>query len=282
MKLRYSISGILVLITLAGIYFTSCVKGDPDVPPIIVPKFVMPSTDTLFSIAQLKALHNMNSTSMDTIKRNIVIQGIVTTNDSSGNVYKFMNIQDTSAGITINIENKTLYTLYKPGQRVYVKCKGLILGSQVITNSGTHVVGTQLGMATGGGITTIPDASRGTYLFKDSLPGKVPEPKSFDAFGQFVNNNKYLGMLVKVNKVKFTSATAAGVPYNSGSTNPTTNTTMQDTTGATLSAYVTQYATWATTNLPLGKGNVVGIFSYYGSSGQLVIRDLRDVYNFAQ
>ena len=62
------------------------------------------------------------------IEDDIVIAGRVSTSDQAGNFYRSLYIQDETGGIEIKMGKTGLYNEYKPGQTVYVKCKGLWLG----------------------------------------------------------------------------------------------------------------------------------------------------------
>ena len=62
------------------------------------------------------------------IEDEIVIAGKVSTSDQAGNFYRSLYIQDETGGIEIKMGKTGLYNEYKPGQTVYVACKGLWLG----------------------------------------------------------------------------------------------------------------------------------------------------------
>ena len=64
------------------------------------------------------------------IQDDCYIAGRVISNDKQGNFYKSIFIQDEqgNGGIEVKIGAPALYNRYKPGQLVYVRCKGLVLG----------------------------------------------------------------------------------------------------------------------------------------------------------
>ena len=78
------------------------------------------------TIAELAAMYTV-SKPWD-INKNIIISGIVSTTDRPGNFYKSFYIQDETGGMEIKMGKNGLYNDYEPGQRVFVKCKGLTLG----------------------------------------------------------------------------------------------------------------------------------------------------------
>ena len=58
----------------------------------------------------------------------MVIAGKVISDDHSGNVYRELYIQDETGVISVKIGLSSLYSDYKLGQTVYVKCSGLTIG----------------------------------------------------------------------------------------------------------------------------------------------------------
>lgn len=267
----------LVLLVFSFLFIESCKKDNFDEPPLYK-KFELPSGATLVSIKSLKNAHDsaVTASHFDTIKENVYIAGTLISNDSCGNVYKYLAIQDTSGGIFINIENSELYKKYRLGQKLYIRCKGLIMGNQIQSSSGaSHSVMPQLGFRSGMEITSIPDVIKTDYIFKDSLPGAGITPKSFSAFNQI--SSKYLGTLIKVTNVHFASA---GAIFNIGTSYPVTD--LLDSTGTIIGAYATQYCCFAKDTIPAGKGTVTGILSIYDGTYQFVIRNINDVGEFAQ
>ena len=273
-KIFYPLAAILLL--LSFVVSESC-KKDFDQPPLFE-DFELPDGASLVSIKSLKNAHDsaVTASHFDTIKNNVYICGTVISHDSCGNVYKYLAIQDTSGGIFINIENSELYKKYRLGQKIIVRCQGLIMGNQILSSSGAaHSVMPQLGFRNGQAISSIPDALKTKYLYKDSLPGTSLQPTVFTAFNQI--NQKYLGCLIQVKNVSFVSA---GAIFNIGTSFPVTQ--MQDSTGALLGAYATQYCCFAKDTIPAGKGTVTGILSIYDGSYQFLIRNIKDVNNFNQ
>lgn len=78
------------------------------------------------TIAQLKALYRGRAL---VVSGNVWIEGQVTTSDKSGNIYNEIYIQDKTGAIDLKLGLSSMYNEYKIGQRLYVKCDGLTLGS---------------------------------------------------------------------------------------------------------------------------------------------------------
>jgi hypothetical protein len=77
----------------------------------------------------IKALKSMYKTPGVEITGNIWIKGQVISSDRNGNVYRELYIQDETGGIDVKIGKSSLYSDYKLGQWVYVRCASLTLGS---------------------------------------------------------------------------------------------------------------------------------------------------------
>ena len=78
------------------------------------------------SIKDLKSLYKSPGVE---ITSNIWIKGQVISSDVTGNVYRELYIQDETGGIDIKVGKSSLYSEYKLGQWIYVRCASLTLGS---------------------------------------------------------------------------------------------------------------------------------------------------------
>src|SRR6185312_12641233 len=87
--------------------------------------YTPPDLTPTLTIAQLKSMHTTGSN--EVIVTDDIIEGTVIANDSSGNFYKQIIVEDSTAGIAINIDDYNLYTSYSEGRTVFIKLKGLIL-----------------------------------------------------------------------------------------------------------------------------------------------------------
>lgn len=247
-----------IVIASMMLLFAGCVDDDFDVPPINIPRVDFDANTT---IAELKAMY---SGGLDSIDTNIIITGVVVANDESGNFYKQLEIQDHTGGIEVRVDRYDLYTQYKVGQRVYIKCKGLFLG-----NYGGLV---QIGYKYQGAIGRIPDAIVDQHIFRDSLPGTPPAPIKTTIPGL---NSGYLSMLIQIDSVHF-----AEVGSRFAEANAITNRTILDRNGHTLTLRTSNYANFASELLPAGEGSIRGILSIYNGTYQLYIRDLNDLVNW--
>jgi len=78
------------------------------------------------TIKDLKALYKSPGVE---ITSNIWIKGQVISSDRTGNIYREIYIQDETGGIDLKLGKSSLYSEYKLGQWVYVRCASLTLGS---------------------------------------------------------------------------------------------------------------------------------------------------------
>ena len=161
------------------------------------------------SIAELCALYKGKPVE---IRKNIVISGVVVTDDQPGNFYKSLYIQDETAGIELKIGKNSLYNDYRPGQTLYVRCNGLTLGQY----------GYKSGNYGGNGMLSLgycdPSGSYETSYIENSLiidehilkgeVGELPEPfemteAQLPGKADSQVTNKFLGRLVTLKGLKY-------------------------------------------------------------------------------
>jgi len=255
----------LTLILLAGM-MAACVKGDYDTPPINIPTVDFNANYTILKLKQTHIIGNLP----DSIKGDTIIKGVIIGNDESGNIYKQLIIQDGTSGIVVNIDRANMYTEYKVGQRVFIKCKGMYIGDY------NSLV--QIGYIYQGGIGQLPSILVPEHIFKDSLPGKTPEPVTM-SIPTTINpsNVAKVSTLVKFENVQFVEAGQVYCPSNVSSA---IDRTIKDANGTPLIVRNSKHASFASALMPSGTGTVVGILSNYRGKPQLVLRDTSDVYGF--
>ena len=258
---------ITIILTVIAAILTGC-NLEPDVAPM--PTFAGEANTT---IAELLAMHEIGSQdSFDSIPvgSNIIICGVVTTSDEWGNNYKYLNIEDETGGIQIKIDNKALYHKYSVGQRVYVKCDGLVLGD--------YRKLPQLGLWANGSMQAIPNAKTYLYLFPDGTPKPIQPtivmtsiPSANDIPATSYNR------LVRLEGATFVEAGIATF----SEPNTSTSHDIKMTDGTTITLRTSNYATFASEILPVGTGNITGILTRYNNYVQLVINSPNDLTGFS-
>lgn len=262
MKAISNIKKIWVLLLIVPVIFIAGCSKDFDVPPVEVPKFTLPDGASIISIKSLKARHTVLG-ALDSINDNVYVTGIVVSSDETGNIYKSLYIQDTSGALLLSLDATSLYNVYRLGQRIYVKCKGLFLGDY----NGM----TQIGAPYNGTIGRIAGPVINQYLFLDGLPGAIPAPKVV-TIPTITSND--LGMLIKLENVHFIEV---AMPFSEATAS--TNRTISDGIN-TLIMRTSNYATFRANLIPDGNGSITGILGYFSPDNQLYIRDLNDLNGF--
>lgn len=253
----------MIAILGLSMIFTSCKKEDFDVPPTIIPSFSVPEGDTLLTIAQLKAMPISNP--LAPIKNRYWIQGVVTGNDKSGNIYKALYIQDASGGILLSLNKKEMNLIYKEGQQIFVKLTDLYVGLY----GGTP----QVGGIYNGSIGQLAELQIPNHLFINGLPGALPSPKLVAGAADLTVDK--IQTLVQLDSVAFVEV---GQPYATSTATTNRNLTLKD--GSNITVRTSNYALFKDSLLPAGRGSVIAILGQFNGGYQLTIRDLNDVRGF--
>src|SRR4051812_23465971 len=98
MKISNKLKSLLLLMVTA-LAFTSCVKKEYD---DVTTANVDPALTATHTIHELQALATGSVGVL--IDEDIIIAGIVVADDSSGNIYKKLILQQDSSGIAINLD----------------------------------------------------------------------------------------------------------------------------------------------------------------------------------
>ena len=249
---------ISLLLTVAVFLLTSC-KRELDVAPIAT--FDGKATHT---IAQLLEYHPITAGfTYDTLPKGIVIQGVVISSDKEGNCYKYITIDDGTAGVQIKINSSTLYYNYPVGQRIFVKCDGLVLGDYGMLP--------QLGWWENDGMVGISTNKLYQYIFKDGLPGAIPEPIELTSAYQIQDN-----MYKRLVRIKNCHFKIPGEVF-AGTTSSGTSNTIVFGDNSEIVLYTSMYANFASEHLPQGDFDMVAILSRFRTTNQLTLRFLSDI-----
>ncbi len=255
----------IIVITIAAI-LTGC-NLDPDVAPM--PTFVGEANTT---IAELLAMHEIGSEdSYDSIPvgSNIIICGYVTTSDEWGNNYKYLNIEDETGGIQIKIDNKALYHKYRVGQKLYVKCDGLVLGD--------YRKLPQLGLWANGSMQAIPSFKTYLYLFPDGSPMGAPNPIVMTTIPAA---NEIPSTMYNRRVILQGATFVEGGIATFADPGAATSHDIKMADGTTVTLRTSNYATFASELLPVGTGEISGILTRYNNYVQIVINSPADLVGF--
>lgn len=254
------------ILAVASLGIQSCVKKGNDVPEDQTG--FDPKLQVTHTIAQLLAMP-----AFSTITEDVIVSGIVVMDDRSGNYYKKFVIQDETGGIEINLDQNNIYNDYPVGRKVYLKCKGLTLAN----NGGTPQIGYGVDERTQ--IVSIPFVMADEFIVKGNFPNEIPvDTFDFDELYVVDNNAANLNKLVAIRNVEFAEG-GSGTPY--AAANATTNRILRgcgaSNQGGNLVVRTSNYARFQGQSLPGGNGVILGLYTKYNNTAQIILRDTSDV-----
>lgn len=197
-----------------------------------------------------------------------ILEGYVSSSDDTGNIYKYIYIQDSpdnpTAGFTLSVNSLSNYTRYPQGAKIYISLKGLSVG--------TYGNVKQLGAVVNGAFGRIPEKTVYNNFLRSCSPKAVIVPKVMTLAEMVSENDKYLGCLIEVKDAEFDSKVLCSNYAPAGNT---VDRPINDpSTGTSRIVRNSGYASFANKTLPAGKGSFVGIFSKYNSTYQMyIVRD---------
>ena len=248
----------------------------------------------VISIADLKTQFAtvIANSSYKLIEKDMMIKAVVTGNDVSGNIYNQVSVQDASGAIIIAINGSGLSGYLPVGQEILVNLKGLYIGSYKklpqIGGVNTKISDGTLSMG------KIERAVWNEH-FKILNPGEADastvEPEEFDktklnnstkeekaAFAAYMEAN--VCKLMTLKKVKFASANGTNVwaPKD-------TNTSLElidaesgkRISSSNLVVRNSGYSKFANEVVPQGVFDITGIFTRFGDTWQIVLRNTDDL-----
>lgn len=263
---RVWLSSILVIAASAFMLNSCKKKFDEPAPP------GDPNLTANTTIAQLKAMHTSFG-AFDVINTDIIIEGIVVANDKSGNLYKELYIQDATGGINVLLDANSLYTSFPVGRKVFIKANGLCISDY------NRLV--QLGVrAVVGGVPSIVGIASGLidqYVFGGSLNNTVtPTVVTVNQLGTSMQD-PHQGTLVQLNNYEFIASDTSKTWSDTSAYKNSVNLTVKGCTGnSNIIIRTSGFANFAGINVPNGNGTLLAIYTVFGTTKQLIIRDDED------
>ncbi|BAV08411.1 hypothetical protein SAMN05421788_112219 [Filimonas lacunae] len=215
----------------------------------------------------IKQFQDLYKGSALTITDDVIIAGVVVGDDASGNIFKYIVIQDSTAGMNVQLDASSLNATYPVGRRVFIKAKGLTLG----TYGGMLELG--LGVASAGYPARIPQAQIADFLVAGSTENVV-NPIELNIADV---KNAYQNMLVKLKGVEVAKADLSKAYADTSLVSTAVNISLEDCNGGSIVLRSSSYANFAGSKVKQGKGDIVGIYTFYNTTPQFVIRDTTDV-----
>lgn len=217
------------------------------------------------------------------IEKDMMIKAVVTGNDVSGNIYNQVSVQDASGAIIIAINGSGLSGYLPVGQEILVNLKGLYIGSYKklpqIGGVNTKLSDGTLGMG------KIERAIWNEH-FKILNPGEadastvVPEEFDLTKLTDAAYMDANVGKLMTLKKVKFASANGTNV-WAPDDTNTSLELIDAETgkkiNSRNLVVRNSGYSKFANEVVPQGVFDITGIFTRFGDTWQIVLRNTDDL-----
>lgn len=255
------------LVVFASLLFTACKKKFTDPPLLGAPDVVANTT-----IKDLKARYTGGVPVA--ISDDVILEGVVNADDRSGNYYQQISLQDATGGIIIRLGSFNLFNDFPVGRQVFIKCKGLYIGQYggLVQLGG----GIDPAYASQGGVTLIA----ANLIFQHVIRGALNQPLTAQVvtiaqLGTTLQD-KYANTLIKLQGFEFASSDLGKNYADDGQSG---NRTIKNcsTPAASIIIRTSDFANFATLPVAQGNGDVVAIYTYFGSTKQLIIRDTTDV-----
>ena len=235
------LTAILFLFTLT-LFFSGCVKKEFDKPPV----GTLP-VGQVYTISQLRQMYADSGAMM--FNYDASVYGVVTMDESSGNIYKSAYIQD--AGDAVNL-HKTGTGGLRVGDSIRVYLKNVVLSEY-------------------GGMFQLDNINPDSNIVIMATQ-KYLEPELVTI--QDINTGNYQGKLIKLSSVQFNSS-ELGKTY--ADANASANRTLEDCDGKSIDVRSSNYASFAEELIAEGNGDFTAIAGVYDGKAQLYIRSLSEV-----
>lgn len=276
----------LLFSALMAMLLASCMDSGYDTPTEDYNGTQIEKTN-LMTIQAVKEKYKstIEASSFKLVDEDIQIEGVVTGNDAGSNLYNELSLQDNSGAIIVAINQGGLSGIFPVGATVRINLKGLYIGAY----GNQAEIGGVYTNATSGA-TGIGGADR--YLWQGhwqiidkgnfDKANALIEPFDYDKAGDadYIWQNQ--GKLMRFDNVTFKNGDGKSVfAPSDGSVKLTNNCANRGFVGKSDSKIVfrtSTYADFASDIIPQGQTSVVGIFTIYKSTWQILARDRSDAY----
>ena len=205
---------------------------------------------TMKTVAEVKAYF---TGTLAQIPDNAYLKAQVTANDKTGNLFKYIYVEDKTGGIRVNIDMESLYAdpRFFVGKQVLINLKDLYVGS---VNAEV-----QLGGLFNGNV--------GRVLANDVYKHFFPTTD----FTEVVATEKTIagltdadvGRWIKIKDLQLVKEDLGHIFYGSR--------TLEDCSSNKINLYTESFATFANDIMDTGKGDVYGILKKYNTTYELII-----------
>ena len=256
---------LFALLSSVALVF-SCVDDVPSTPSILCREPVMVTNSSLLATKDRAGFGTV------LFEEDLVVSGYVVSDDTSGNHYKLLYLQDApenpKVSLPVLIDQTQLHADYPVGRKVFLKLKGLSIGYRFGVLS--------LGVNQGGTLAPIHSSKINEHLFRscEQVP-IVPKKVTLSEL-----NNSMVGMWVVLEHMQF-AAKERGNSYADTGTHSVDRMLQQVSENCLLDAEIplrtSGFASFKSESLPLGKGAVKALLTAYYSDLQLVLHSPEDL-----
>lgn len=285
MKLYKSLLAAIAL-TVSASVLTGC-DEDLAVPPLSIPKSDWKANTT---IAELKAKYWSTQESYYTeigtneAGEHMIIGGRIIANDITGNIYKYVVLQDATGATIISVNMKDLHEKYKVGEEMFIDVTGLHAGM----TSGLFEIGAPGSYTSSGqSMPQIGQMSEDTFLAHAQING-LPKPGLVDTITMTIPDliamksdpvkiQQYQSQLIRLNEVSFQGG-GSELWASRGTSHNTRY--LFDEQGKSIAVDNSGMSNFNDLVLPAGHGDILAILNYYRGNWQLVFRTNEDCLDF--
>lgn len=265
---------------VAAVGMSGC-DDDKAMPPVSMPGGYGPHMQANTTILELKQAFNKSDYSYATevgTKENgdhYIISGTIISSDKEGNIYKNLMIQDESAGLTIAIDQTKLYQTYHIGQTLAIDVTGLYMGAygNCMQLGGIPQEGRQ---QPGRMKEEIFEAHSECYGYPEIVEPTVVTVEEIKEYQK--NPEEFLRWQSRYVKFEGMEFETPGEPL--AVQGQSTSRYAFDAEGGRIQLYNSGQSQIWTSILPWGKGNIVGVLSFYNRDWQLLLNGLNDLQDF--
>jgi hypothetical protein len=195
----------------------------------------------------------------------------VSANDATGNFYNQLVVEDSTAGISIQLNVASLYTQFPVGRKLYLKLQGLYIGNY----HGTYQIGAAPYRDQNGQlqVSAIPEKWMAQYIIPATLlPARQPYVTSLKTLQ--ANGLQFVNRLIRIDDIELVHP---NVDITYADALSSTSILLQDCTGGQIVLRTSNYARFQSSATPWGKASFTAVYTVYNGVGQLAIRDTSDV-----
>jgi len=265
---------LTLLFTAFILLLTACVKEDFDEPPA---EGTDPDVEVNATIADIKAFYQPGNYVQ--IDEDLIFSAIVVADDRSGNFFRNLVLQDETGGIQMRFNFTDLHNNYPIGRRLFIRARDLYISDF----NGTLQLGGGVERDAAGNITGM-DGIPLPLADKFILRGKWDQ--DYDINTQRVDQltEEDINTVIRLENVQFRTGDLGetfAINTIDDEGNEIRQTINRDLTScdgdAPIVVRTSGFADFATTQLPEGSGEVVGVYTVFGDVKQLMIREIEDV-----